>query len=657
LVLSQFLPFYLFAFFLLSNQNYPLAANINHLVAYGLTTVHYFWQEALATGILLLLALGLHRFFPGGSLVLFDTLSLFLILTCIVDLNLTLNMGCRLDWQALIASNSIVFLWRTIEPYAGRLVLSLAVALGAYYGFLFLRSWWLSRAPNPDRGAAGLNAVFPVTCAILWICSAPILIKPDKAEGLGVTQVVATSPLVTGWKVEKMTAMEFNQTARALGLPDLHGFQPQSRATAAPPRDLNVFLIVMESSYNRYLSLFGAPDETQPRLRKYRDRMELFPNFYANFVNSLNARFSVVSGIYPCRPYVTFVNPTLAAPSLFEIFHDRGCQVSLFDSCDRDYQRWNDYLVHRRIDHYFDARNMPGGEKAKKVSWGVQESTSMEAIRSQFQRHAANKERFFLTYMPVAPHMPYDSPSKEFDKFDNGVGDLNNDYTGRYKNQLLYMDWVITGLLDELEGLGLLDKTLVIITNDHGEMVGEDDRKLGHGWNLEPWLANVPLIIMDPEQKTCHVNPVLGSQVDILPTILDVLNLPLPDNEMYQGVSLRHSVIGEMEWIQNGRFEMGSSSYWFSLKNSKTTLLPSSALWFIFPCLWCGGYSCVIAANACKMAWKCMRRKSVGPAENRSLPIPAIINGRPSASVLNANAHAVLKHNGSAESRFPLKGF
>jgi len=35
-----------------------------------------------------------------------------------------------------------------------------------------------------------------------------------------------------------------------------------------------------------------------------------------------------------------------------------------------------------------------------------------------------------------------------------------------------------------------------------------------------------------------------------------------------------------------------------------------------------------------------MRRKSVGPADNRSFPIPAIINGRPSASVLNAKAHA-----------------
>ena len=38
-------------------------------------------------------------------------------------------------------------------------------------------------------------------------------------------------------------------------------------------------------------------------------------------------------------------------------------------------------------------------------------------------------------------------------------------------NELLYMDWNITSILDELKSSGLLDHTLVIITADHGEML------------------------------------------------------------------------------------------------------------------------------------------------------------------------------------------
>ena len=536
-VLSHFLPFYLLAFFFLVGRHYPLAPNYTHVFVFGFASVHYFWQELLLAGLAFLLFVRLQRLLPRAAIRLFDAVVLLLVLVGLVDLNLTRNMGFRLDWYALVVCNDVVLLWRSIRPFMGPMVLGVAAFSGGYAVLLWLGFRLLQ--PREKTAASGtVVSVFPTTWILLLMAAAPTLVDSDKAEGLGLTQVIATSPLVASWKVEKLTAGEFDRTVRSLGLPARHGPSPSTNALPAPGRDLNVLLVVLESSCNRYLSLFGAADETQPRLKKYRDRMELFPNFYCNFVNSLNARCTVVSGLYPCRPYVTYVNPRLAAPSLFELFHDQGYVVSLFDSCYRDYQRWNDYLAWRKIDFFYDAGNMPGKENFKQVSWGLLETATMEAIKGQFAHHAQKGERFFLTYMPVAPHMPFDSPAKEFEKFDNGVGALNNDYTGRYKNQLLYMDWVITGLLDELARLNLLEKTLVVITDDHGEMVGEDDKKVGHGWNLEPWLANVPLIIMDPQRQQSSTNYTLGSHVDILPTIFDILNRPLPSGELYQGASL-----------------------------------------------------------------------------------------------------------------------
>src|SRR5258706_13552463 len=104
----------------------------------------------------------------------------------------------------------------------------------------------------------------------------------------------------------------------------------------------------MESSYNKYLSLFGAEEETQPLLKTYRDRMELFPNFYSTFPNSFHARFSVWSGLYPTKEYVSYSNPRIASQSLFEILHDHGYGTSVFDSCYRDYVRLEDYLNPRK---------------------------------------------------------------------------------------------------------------------------------------------------------------------------------------------------------------------------------------------------------------------------------------------------------------------
>jgi membrane-anchored protein YejM (alkaline phosphatase superfamily) len=112
------------------------------------------------------------------------------------------------------------------------------------------------------------------------------------------------------------------------------------------------------------------------------------------------------------------------------------------------------------------------------------------------------------------------------------------DYTPVYLNELLYMDWILASIIDQLKESSLLDKTLVIITNDHGEMLGEQAHPIGHGWAFTPELANTPLLIMDPQNPGCHVNYTIGSQVDLLPTVLDRLHLVEPNGQLYEGYSL-----------------------------------------------------------------------------------------------------------------------
>ena len=539
--LSWWLPFCLVAFFLLSNRYYRGAANFDRAVVYGLAFPHYFWQETIVVAALLMICLLFVRKSPWLACALFDLIALAFVVLGLVDLRLSQTMGIRLDWSALaFLQTDLVLLWRTVQPQAGALAWGLGLALAAYAGLVWGgRRWFGAGLAFLSRPRSISLFCIPLVLLASLLAVGSWMVPRDNAEGLWVTRVVTTSPWWASLKVRKLTREQLAWARHNLGLAETN--QP----AAIPPQaaehgpEMNLFLVVLESAYNRYLSMFGAADETQPLLKKYRARMELFPNFYANFPSSLNARFSVMSGLYPCKPHVTYVNPQLEALSLFDLLHDQGYVVSLFDSCYQDYERWHDYWKTRRIDLAFDADTMPGREKFPKVSWGVSEQATMEAIKQQFAQHAAKGEKFFLSYLPVMPHMPFDAPSQEFRKFNEGGGALVGDYTGRYKNQLLYMDWVLTSLLDELTRLNLLEKTLVVITDDHGEMVGEDGSLLGHGWYVEPWLSNIPLIIMNPKSgRQGSLNPVLGSQVDLLPTVLDLLRIPLPPGELYEGLSL-----------------------------------------------------------------------------------------------------------------------
>jgi len=97
----------------------------------------------------------------------------------------------------------------------------------------------------------------------------------------------------------------------------------------------------------------------------------------------------------------------------------------------------------------------------------------------------------------------------------------------RHLLQLVYADRLLGRLIDLLEEQSLWDRSLVIVTSDHGVSFrpGEGRRGLT-GENAYDILA-VPLFVKTPEQKTAEVRDRNVETIDILPTIADVIGVPL----------------------------------------------------------------------------------------------------------------------------------
>ncbi len=108
-----------------------------------------------------------------------------------------------------------------------------------------------------------------------------------------------------------------------------------------------------------------------------------------------------------------------------------------------------------------------------------------------------------------------------------------------YKTEIRYTD---DAMRQALAAIGIDDQTLVVITSDHGEEF-YDHKKVGHRHSLYQELIHVPLVIRLPGNSAAGTvidTPV--SLVDIMPTILDVLELPIPDG--ISGVSLKPLIEG-----------------------------------------------------------------------------------------------------------------
>jgi len=123
---------------------------------------------------------------------------------------------------------------------------------------------------------------------------------------------------------------------------------------------------------------------------------------------------------------------------------------------------------------------------------------------------------WFLWVHFFDPHDPYEPPEPFLSRFKDAP----------YDGEVAYVDETVGRLLAFLRDTGLTDETIVVLTGDHGESLGEHG-ELTHGslaYNTTLW---VPLIITVPGWKPARVDQFV-SHVDIFPTVCDVLSLGKP---------------------------------------------------------------------------------------------------------------------------------
>jgi arylsulfatase A-like enzyme len=112
-------------------------------------------------------------------------------------------------------------------------------------------------------------------------------------------------------------------------------------------------------------------------------------------------------------------------------------------------------------------------------------------------------------------------------------------YISQYDGGISYIDFQIGELIHGLENRGLFENTLIVITADHGEALG-DRNLLFHGLSVYQNQVHVPLIIKYPGRSVSQVVGTTVGHVDLLPTILDVAGISIPDS--LQGWSLKQNV-------------------------------------------------------------------------------------------------------------------
>ena len=118
-----------------------------------------------------------------------------------------------------------------------------------------------------------------------------------------------------------------------------------------------------------------------------------------------------------------------------------------------------------------------------------------------------------------------------------------------YDNKVLQADDMIRQIFEALDRKGYLKNSIVIITADHGQGLGEHGVSGHVDWLYDPQVS-VPLIIYDDSISLYH-NLTFARHIDIAPTIVDRLGLPKP--ESWMGMSLLQNGIAPYSYHETGK--------------------------------------------------------------------------------------------------------
>ncbi|HEY2933393.1 MAG TPA: sulfatase-like hydrolase/transferase [Acidobacteriota bacterium] len=287
---------------------------------------------------------------------------------------------------------------------------------------------------------------------------------------------------------------------------------------AAPPQSKpDIILITIDTLRADHLGCYGYPGIETPNIdRLARDGVR-FAQAVSNCPITLPSHASILTGTLPLYHGVRD-NSGYRLPArlttLAEVLKQQGYRTGAFVGA---------YVVNARtglnqgFDTYVEGLSESGTGQMN-ISIAEQRASRVMANAVAWLRKSAAPQRSFAWIHLFDPHAPYDPPSPWAARY------ARHPYDG----EIAYVDSVIGTLIRFLQSRNLYSSTLIVLSSDHGEGLG-DHAESTHGLFLYDSTLRVPLIFKLPGSD--FAGTVVADQVqsiDIFPTILQLLNLPKP---------------------------------------------------------------------------------------------------------------------------------
>jgi phosphoglycerol transferase MdoB-like AlkP superfamily enzyme len=326
--------------------------------------------------------------------------------------------------------------------------------------------------------------------------------------------------------------------------------------------DKDVYVIQLESFNDFLIGLEVDGQEVTPVLNELIGSSIYFNRFYQQIGkgNTSDAEFVANTSLYPTGTMAMSLQTAgRKVPSLPRYLKPYGYEsVTLHTN---EIKFWDRHQMYPALgfDRYYDKQYF--GEEDV-VHFGASDEVLYRKSLDVFREIRERGNRIYANLITMSNHNPFDLPEEK--RRLKLPAHLEGTFLGNYLQSAHYADYALGTWIEEMKAAGLWEDALVVIYGDHfGVNVNEPPEVtkplaelLGIPEYTRAQMFNVPLIIRVPGMDEGLVRHNMGGQIDILPTIMNLLGISYEDKVVFGQDLLNHdrNLIGQRTYLPGGSF-------------------------------------------------------------------------------------------------------
>jgi phosphoglycerol transferase MdoB-like AlkP superfamily enzyme len=279
----------------------------------------------------------------------------------------------------------------------------------------------------------------------------------------------------------------------------------------------NIVLFIVESYGREYLGSFNKRYNI-PNYRGYTPFLDslaqhslIFDNAFANGRKSIHGMSSVLAGIPSFK--VAFTSSSFSnqkIQSLVSCLNDFGYDTSFFHGAANGSMGFQGFGNILGIQHYYGRTEFNNDDEYDGI-WGIWDEPFLQYMEETISK---KKQPFFATVFTLTSHTPYIVPKGYENMFPKGNKPIHQ--------VVGYTDYAIKKFFEKAKKEPWFNNTIFILTADHTNQ--KYYKKYRKGINR----TAVPILFYKPDNSLAKRDTLLAQQIDIYPTILDLIGYKKP---------------------------------------------------------------------------------------------------------------------------------